>query len=40
MIKKDAINIAKLGKFEDIKAYSSFDISVFTLKVYAEIIIS
>ncbi len=30
--KKDAINIAKLGKFEDIKAYSSFDISVFTLK--------
>ena len=30
--KKDALNIAKLGKFEDIKAYSSFDISVFTLK--------
>lgn len=30
--KKDAINIAKLGKFENIKAYSSFDISVFTLK--------
>lgn len=30
--KKDAINIAKLGKFENIKAYSSFDISIFTLK--------
>lgn len=30
--KKDALNIAKFGKFEDIKAYSSFDISVFTLK--------
>lgn len=30
--KKDALNIAKLGKFEDIKAYGSFDISVFTLK--------
>lgn len=30
--KKDALNISKLGKFEDIKAYGSFDISVFTLK--------
>ena len=30
--KKDAINIAKLGKFKDIKAYSFFDISIFTLK--------
>jgi transposase len=30
--KKDAINIAKLGKFDDIKAYSSFDISIFALK--------
>ncbi|WP_312907071.1 IS110 family transposase [Tissierella praeacuta] len=30
--KKDAINIAKLGKFENTKAYSSFDVSIFTLK--------
>lgn len=30
--KKDDLNISKLGKFEDIKAYGSFDISVFTLK--------
>lgn len=30
--KKDALAIAKIGKFEDIKAYSYFDISIFTLK--------
>lgn len=30
--KRDAISIAKLAKYEDIKAYSYFDISIFTLK--------
>jgi transposase len=30
--KKDALAIAKIGKFEDIKAYSYFDVSIFTLK--------
>lgn len=30
--KKDALAIAKIGKFEDIKAYSHFDVSTFTLK--------
>jgi transposase len=30
--KKDALSIAKLGKFEDIKAYSFLDISIFTIK--------
>ncbi len=29
---RDALSIAKLSKFEDIKAYSYFDISIFTLK--------
>lgn len=30
--KKDALAIAKIGKFQDIKAYSYFDVSIFTLK--------
>jgi transposase len=30
--KRDALAIAKIGKFEDIKAYSYFDVSIFTLK--------
>lgn len=30
--KKDALAIAKIGKFENIKAYSYFDVSIFTLK--------
>lgn len=30
--KKDALSIAKIGKFQDIKAYSFFDIPTFTLK--------
>lgn len=30
--KKDSLNIAKLAKYEDIKAYSYFDISIFSLK--------
>lgn len=30
--KKDSLNIAKLAKFEDIKSYSYFDISIFSLK--------
>lgn len=30
--KKDALSIAKIGKFQDIKAYSFFDIPTFVLK--------
>lgn len=30
--KKDALSIAKIGKFQDIKAYNFFDIPTFTLK--------
>lgn len=30
--KKDALSIAKVGKFENIKASSYFDVSIFTLK--------
>lgn len=30
--KKDALSIAKIGKFQSIKAYSYFDIPIFTLK--------
>lgn len=30
--KKDALSIAKIGKFEDIKAYSFLDINIFTIK--------
>ncbi len=30
--KKDALSIAKIGKFQNIKAYSYFDIPIFTLK--------
>lgn len=30
--KKDALSIAKIGKFQNIKAYSYFDVPVFTLK--------
>ncbi|KGM93581.1 transposase [Clostridium novyi A str. 4552] len=30
--KKDALTIAKIGKFQNIKAYSYFDVPIFTLK--------
>ena len=30
--KKDAVSIAKIGKFQDIKAYSFLDINIFSLK--------
>lgn len=30
--KKDALSIAKIGKFQNIKAYSYFDVPIFTLK--------
>lgn len=30
--KKDALSIAKIGKFENIKAYSYFNVSIFTVK--------